>query len=166
MHMGNVQVVYQVTQFISSKKKWRNQWRPLLATFQSICPSTNLIRDDTTTGLKRHTYGEGSSQPLLKKLLEALVIKLIRLGFKDYPKDKQKTMSHHQLYVFCVSHLPIAADSEGQQRARSRDCWPQTVGWTDAPVLVVDSPTTTGTQSSQAETVWLYGKEQFVKVVV
>lgn len=67
-------------------------------------------------------------------------------------------MKSQPLYVLCASYLPKAADSEGPQRARSRDCWPRRAGWSDAPVLGADSPTTTGTQSSQAERVWLYGK--------
>lgn len=59
-------------------------------------------------------------------------------------------------FVF-VSYLPTAADSEGPQKARSQDCLPRTAGWSDAPVLGADSPMTKGTQSSQAETIWLCG---------
>lgn len=62
------------------------------------------------------------------------------------------------MYFVFVSYLPTAADSAGPRRARSQDCWPRRAGWSDAPVLEADSPTTKVTQSSQAETVWFYGK--------
>lgn len=61
----------------------------------------------------------------------------------------------------CASYLPRAAGSEEPQRAISRDCWPRRAGWSDAPVLGAGSPRTTGTQSSQAETVWLCGKDEW-----
>lgn len=57
-----------------------------------------------------------------------------------------------------VAYLPTATDSEGPQRARSQDCWPRKAGLSDAADLGVDLPMTTGTRSSQAETLWLCGK--------
>lgn len=68
----------------------------------------------------------------------------------------------HGMFVFFGSYPPTAADSEGPQRARSRDCWPHRAGWSVAPAPGADSPMTTGTQSFQAETVWLCEKGERV----
>lgn len=61
-----------------------------------------------------------------------------------------------------LTYLPTRVDSEGPQRAKSQDCWPRKAGLSDAAVLGVDLPTTTGTRSSQAETLWLCGKYEWV----
>lgn len=55
---------------------------------------------------------------------------------------------------FCqgLTYLPTRVDSEGPPKARSQDCWPRKAGLSDAAVLGVDLPTTTGTRSSPAET--------------